>query len=336
MEAYEDLPNHEASWPSSEERQLSVANYVIDKRAVVNDGDGYTEVGQVATAFAEGVAYEKGKLDFHAAVYKANIGDSLAEAIEAVKGVYTTMATNLGIELDNGELEGDDGTLQELVGMLTAYSALDERPQGHIDEYVLAHVTGTDRLSREIVFGTMAHAFDEDQEPALDSATVKKDGNDLILTVTVGPDGLQGLYKLEIDHSHGKYGRYAAEGSDGEWYLKDQEGDASNTPALPEFHVYAWEEYPCGSEELTTAFAGYGIFVDYKKDTLTWTITFKPGEDEEEGNPTFLDVVDEEQISNGAIEFYLVAHNINGKSSGHMGGEQGAMTALTVTYEPQP
>ena len=137
--------------------------------------------------------------------------------------------------------------------------------------------------------------------PKIESAKVEKtDNGDLVLTVVASDEN---LYSLEVDHSHGNYGTWPGK--------------------LPEFTVYADPSNPYGTPEAERAFAEYGVTVDYDADTQTWTITFKSDGDA-------MGVINDEGISNGKIEFYLVAHDAFGNSSGDMDGNY-----VKVVYPPE-
>ncbi|MGB4657323.1 MAG: hypothetical protein WBI43_07125, partial [Bacillota bacterium] len=71
------------------------------------------------------------------------------------------------------------------------------------------------------------------------------------------------------------------------------------------------------------AFAQYGVTVGYNADTQTWTITF-------ESNGGAMSVINDQNLSKGAIEFYLVAHDAFGNSSGDMDGNY-----EKVVYTPE-
>ncbi|GEM_PF-1302165 len=178
-----------------------------------------------------------------------------------------------------------------------------ERPLPYIDDQVALYLvprteTGTEKT---IAVGIVGVLVDE-TDPVIKSAKVEKNNGDLVLTVVAEDEN---LYSLEVDHSHGPYGR---------WY------DEAN---LPEFTVYADPSNPWGTPEAKAEFERYGVTVDYDADTQTWTITFKS-----EG--LAMGVINDEDISNGAIEFYLVAHDAFGNSSGHMNGNY-----KTVVYTPE-
>lgn len=153
---YQKLEGHEASYPGHQNRKESAANYLIDKREAILEGE-YTSAAQIATAFDEGVAYELGKLDFHAVIKNATAGeDSLTLAFTTVRDVYATMADNLGIDLDDpGQYVGNKD-LFDLIEVLDTYIGLTPLQQEAIDEDLLNAVTGNDRLSRDEVFGTLA------------------------------------------------------------------------------------------------------------------------------------------------------------------------------------
>lgn len=139
--------------------------------------------------------------------------------------------------------------------------------------------------------------------PKIESAKVEKtDNGDLVLTVEAFD---KNLYSLEVDHSHGKHGK---------WWSQAQ---------LPEFTVYADPSNPWGTPEAKAQFDTYGVTVDYDADTQTWTLTF-------EADGQVMDVINDPELSNGAVEFYLVAHDAFGNSSGDMDGSY-----VTVVYPPE-
>ncbi len=124
--------------------------------------------------------------------------------------------------------------------------------------------------------------------PEITSATVSKDANgNLVLTVVANDEN---LYSLEIDHSHGEHGNWS---------------EAN----LPEFHVYADADKVYGKSEAD--FLAAGLTVNYNATTLTWTLIFK-----HDGQA--MEVINNAEISKGAIDFFLVAHDEAGNSSGSM------------------
>ncbi|MCG1013273.1 S-layer homology domain-containing protein [Tepidanaerobacter sp. GT38] len=142
----------------------------------------------------------------------------------------------------------------------------------------------------------------DETDPEIKSATVEKNENgDLVLTVEASDEN---LYSLEVDHSHGKHGKWSQAN-------------------LPEFTVYADPSNPWGTPEAKAQFETAGVTVDYDADTQTWTITFK-------SDGQAMGVINDEDISNGAIEFYLVAHDSEGNSSGDMDGNY-----EKVVYTPE-
>jgi hypothetical protein len=141
--AYAALYDHLGGW-ATDSYQKNAANFVIDKREAVHDG-AYQSIGAVALAFDQGVAYELGKLDFHAAVVA---GDLDEDAVAAVRGVYHTMGTILGVL--------EDEELAPLLAMLDVYlEELSAADQQRVDAYVLGNVIGNERKSRDKVFNAM-------------------------------------------------------------------------------------------------------------------------------------------------------------------------------------
>jgi hypothetical protein len=141
--AYAALYDHPGGW-ATYSQQLNAANFVIDKREAVYGG-AYASIEEVVTAFNQGVAYELGKLDFHAAVAADDLD---RDVVEAVRDVYHTMGTILGVL--------EDEELAPLLAMLDCYlEDLSEGEQQRVDAYVLDTVTGSDRKLRDKVFNAM-------------------------------------------------------------------------------------------------------------------------------------------------------------------------------------
>ncbi len=156
------------------DRQDDVASYVIDKRTAIFGG-AFTCLKHIEDAFNEGVAYEKGKLDFHKAV--ANKGFS-ATTVQAVRNTYYTMGANLGVL--------EDSDLIELLTMLGVYlDDLNSTLQQRVNDYIhsLVDLNNTEEFnpySRDHVFGAMANeveAIQAEQEAiaAVNDATDKPD-----------------------------------------------------------------------------------------------------------------------------------------------------------------
>ncbi|MGI6154264.1 MAG: Ig-like domain-containing protein, partial [Christensenellaceae bacterium] len=141
--AYAALYDHLGGW-ATDSYQKNAANFVIDKREAVHEG-AYGLVEEVALAFDQGVAYELGKLDFHAAVVAGDLDEA---AVAAVRGVYHTMGTILGVL--------EDEELAPLLAMLDVYlEELSAADQQRVDAYVLGNVIGNERKSRDKVFNAM-------------------------------------------------------------------------------------------------------------------------------------------------------------------------------------
>lgn len=201
-----------------------------------------------------------------------------------------------------------DGTISELTVLADADSQLniwfrlskEGSPQQAGDHIFL--VKKGDNWSKAVI------EYIEEVEDVTDleikSATVVKDedGN-LVLTVVANDEN---LYSLEVDHSHGKHGKWSQAN-------------------LPEFSVYASETNPWGTIEDQQQFEAAGVTVAYDANTQTWTLTFEKGK-------YAMNVINDEAISNGAIDFYLVVHDEAGNSSGDMDGNY--LTVSQPANEP--
>ena len=141
----------------------------------------------------------------------------------------------------------------------------------------------------------------EPEEFGITSATATMEGDDIVLTVVAYGD----VAALEVDHSHGKYGKHYIEG----------------VIDLPEFNIYASEDNPWGDAEgddtnLQQAIQA-GVVATYDAATKTFVFTI-------EGTGAAKQVID---ASAGMIEYYLAVHHSDGRHSHTMSGSD-RVTAL--------
>lgn len=142
----------------------------------------------------------------------------------------------------------------------------------------------------------------DETDPVIKSAeVVKNEAGDLVLTVVAEDEN---LYSLEVDHSHGKHGKWASAG-------------------LPEFTIYADSDNVWGELKEGMDPEDFGVTAAYDAENQTWTLTF--GADGQ-----VMGVINNPELSNGAVEFYLVAHDAFGNSSGDMDGNY-----EKVVYTPE-
>jgi len=175
-------------------------------------------------------------------------------------------------------------------GVTTVFKAKINNAGNYTVTFVFYDLTAQKQLNGNNEKATITVTDPDIISPEIESATVEKDADgNLVLTVIANDEN---LYSLEIDHSHGKHGKWAQAN-------------------LPEFTVYASEKNPWGTQEAKGQFDSAGVVVAYGAEAQTWTITIKE-------NGLIMSVINDENISNGAIEFYLVIHDEAGNSSGSM------------------
>lgn len=192
--------------------------------------------------------------------------------------------------------------------LLTKPAKTDAKVTKYIsDSKVEAYVLGGEKaVSNDVVKDIEESVeFEEPVEikPEIKIASLNKNSEgDLVLRVEASAEN---LYSLEIDHSHGKHGKYA-ELKEDEWVLKGTE-----IPALPEFTIYADPANPWGELNEGMNPEDFGVTVEYDAGIQSWTLTFQ-------ADGQVMDVINHEDISNGAIDFLLVVNDQDGNSSGSM------------------